>query len=104
MSKWKKVKHGDICTYQSSATKQSDLQEINGEYPIYSANGFIKNVNFYKQDKPYVAVVKDGAGVGRVMQLPVFSSIIGTMQYIIPNSDTDVKYLAYAMEDMNLSK
>ena len=104
MSKWEKVKLGDICTYQSSTIKQSDLQEINGEYPIYGASGFIKNVNFYKQDKPYVAVVKDGAGVGRVMQLPAFSSIIGTMQYIIPNSDTDVKYLAYAMEHMNLSK
>ena len=98
------AKLGDICTNQSSNIKQGDLEPLNGEYPIYGASGFIKNVDFYKQDKPYVAIVKDGAGIGRVMQLPAFSSIIGTMQYIIPNDDTDVKYLAYAMEHMNLSK
>ena len=38
------------------------------------------------------------------MQLPAKSSVIGTMQYIIPNSGIDVSYLAYAMEFMNLSK
>ncbi|EXM40714.1 restriction endonuclease subunit S [Ruminococcus albus SY3] len=98
------AKLGDICTYQSSNIKQGDLEPLNGEYPIYGASGFIKNVDFYKQNKPYVAIVKDGAGIGRVMQLPAFSSVIGTMQYIIPNDETDVKYLAYAMEHMNLSK
>ena len=98
------AKLGDSCTSQSSNIKQGDLEQLNGEYPIYGASGYIKNVDFYKQDKPYVAVVKDGAGIGRVMQLPAYSSIIGTMQYIIPNKDTDVYYLAYAMEHMNLSK
>ena len=98
------AKLGDICTNQSSNIKQSDLENNNGSYPIYGASGLIKNVDFYKQEKPYVAIVKDGAGVGRVMQLPAYSSVIGTMQYIIPNDDTDVKYLAYAMEHMNLAK
>ena len=48
--------------------------------------------------------MKDGAGVGRVMQLPAKSSVIGTMQYIIPNEGVSVEYLAYALEHMNLSK
>ena len=65
---------------------------------------FIKNVDFYHQEKPYIAIVKDGAGVGRVMQLPAKSSVIGTMQYIIPNEGVSVEYLAYALEHMNLSK
>lgn len=64
----------------------------------------IKCVDFYQQEHPYVAVVKDGAGVGRVMQLPAKSSVIGTMQYIIPNKGISVRYLAYAMEHMNLAK
>ncbi len=49
-------------------------------------------------------MVKDGAGVGRVMCLPGKSSVIGTMQYIIPNDGVNVNYLAYALEHMNLSK
>lgn len=99
-----KVRLGDVCTKDSSNIKQSDLVNNNGDYPIYGAGGFIKNVDFFTQDKPYIGIVKDGAGVGRVMKLPAYSSVIGTMQYIIPNEDIDVSYLAYAMEHMNLSK
>lgn len=100
----KVIKLKDICKKESSPIVQKDLDENNGAYPIYGAGGFIKNVDFYKQNKPYIAVVKDGAGVGRVMKLPAKSSVIGTMQYIIPNDDVDVGYLAYLLEHMNLSK
>ena len=94
----------DICTKGSSSIAQKDLENREGIYPIYGASGFIKNVDFYQQEKPYVAVVKDGAGVGRVMCLPGRSSVIGTMQYIIPNDGVNVSYLAYALEYMNLAK
>lgn len=95
---------GDICKKDSSSVAQKDLENHNGTYPIYGASGFIKNVDFYHQENPYVAVVKDGAGVGRVMKLPAKSSVIGTMQYIIPNDGIDVSYLAYALDHMKLSK
>ena len=98
------VKLGDICKKASSAVAQKDLENNEGNYPIYGASGFIKNVDFYHQEQPYVAIVKDGAGVGRVMKLPASSSVIGTMQYIIPNEGVNVSYLAYALEHMNLSK
>ena len=99
-----KILLGDICTKESSNIRQSDLENHNGDYPIYGASGLIKYIDFYTQDKPYIGIVKDGAGVGRVMKLPAYSSVIGTMQYIIPNDGIDVSYLAYAMEHMNLSK
>ncbi|MEE0110066.1 MAG: restriction endonuclease subunit S [Oscillospiraceae bacterium] len=95
---------GDICTKGSSSIAQKDLEGNHGIYPIYGASGLIKNVDFYQQEQPYVAVVKDGAGVGRVMYLPAKSSVIGTMQYIIPNKGINGKYLAYALEYMNLAK
>lgn len=98
------IQLGDICTKSSSSIAQKDLENCNGDYPIYGASGLIKYVDFYQQENPYVAVVKDGAGVGRVMQLPAKSSVIGTMQYIIPNEGINVHYLAYAMEHMNLAK
>lgn len=95
-----KVRLGDICKKASSNIAQKDLESKSGIYSIYGASGFIKNVDFYNQESPYVAVVKDGAGIGRVMQLPAKSSVIGTMQYIIPNAGINVNYLAYAMEHM----
>ena len=94
----------DLCTKASSSIAQKDIADNNGDYPIYGASGFIKNVDFFAQEKPYIAIVKDGAGVGRVMKLPAQSSVIGTMQYIIPNEGVNVGYLAYALEHMNLAK
>lgn len=95
---------GDVCSKATSGIAQKDLEGRFGEFPIYGASGFITTVDFYHQEKPYIAVVKDGAGVGRIMKLPAKSSVIGTMQYIIPNENVDIGYLAYAMENMNLAK
>lgn len=95
---------GDVCTKGTSNLAQKDLGGHGGNYPIYGTNGFIANIDFYQQENPYIAVVKDGAGIGRIMKLPAKSSVIGTMQYIIPNDTVDISYLAYAMEHMNLSK
>lgn len=95
---------GDVCQKATSNIAQKDLEGHSGVYPIYGASGFISNIDFYQQGNPYIAVVKDGAGIGRIMKLPAKSSIIGTMQYIIPNDNVNIGYLAYAMEHMNLSK
>ena len=94
----------ELCEKGSSNIAQKDLEGLDGDYPIYGASGFIKNVDYYKQEKPCIAIVKDGAGVGRVMKLPEKSSVIGTMQYIIPKENVNVDYLAFAMEHMNLAK
>ena len=94
----------DLCQKASSNIAQKDLEGHEGQYPIYGASGLIGYVDFYKQENPYVAVVKDGAGIGRVMCLPEKSSVIGTMQYILPNEGVNVHYLAFAMEHMHLAK
>ena len=97
---------GDVCKKASSNIAQKDLQDKMGAYPIYGASGLIKQVDFYQQDKEYIAVVKDGAGIGRTMLLPAYSSVIGTMQYLLPKEGIpiDIKYLFYAVEHMNLAK
>ena len=100
----KYVTLGDVCTKGSSNIAQKDIEQNNGSYGIYGASGYIKDVDFYHQDKPYIAVVKDGAGIGRTMLLPEKTSVIGTMQYLIPNDDVCVEYLYYAVTYMNLAK
>lgn len=98
------AKLGEVCYKESSNIAQKDLENHNGIYPIFGASGLIKYVDFYQQENPYIAVVKDGAGVGRIMKLPAKSSLIGTMQYILPKSNINLSFLAYAMENMNLAK
>lgn len=101
-----RVTLGDVCEKASSNIAQKDLNTNEGEYPIYGAGGHIKNVDFYHRDKPYIAIVKDGAGIGRTMLLPEKSSVIGTMQYILLKEDSkvDLHYLYYAIVHMNLGK
>ncbi len=101
-----RVTLGDVCKKASSNIAQKDLNGSEGEYPIYGASGYIKTVDFYHQEEPYIAIVKDGAGIGRTMLLPAKSSVIGTMQYILLKEDksVDLDYLYYAIVHMNLGK
>lgn len=84
-----RAKLEDVCVRGSSNLKQSDVIDKTGEYPIYGAAGYIGNVDFYHQDQPYVAVVKDGAGIGRTSLYPAESSVIGTMQYLLPKAKAE---------------
>ena len=95
---------GEVCEKGSSTLMQKDLSLGNGPYKIYGASGLLGTVDFYKQEKEYIGIVKDGAGVGRAMLLPEKSSCIGTMQYLIPRENINVRFLFYAIESMNLAK
>lgn len=99
-----RVELGEVCERGSSNLKQSDVSKMNGKYPIYGASGYIGNVDFYHQDKPYVAVVKDGAGIGRTTLHPAKSSVIGTMQYLLPKENILPEYLFYVVKYMHLEK
>ena len=101
---WMKVKLGDVCERGSSNLKQSDVVELEGDYPVYGASGCIGNVDFYHQENSYVAVVKDGAGIGRTTLHPAKSSVIGTMQYLLPKNNVLPEYLYYVVRFMHLEK
>lgn len=100
----KKCTLEDVCEKKVSNILQKDVDEHKGQYPIFGASGLIGHVDFYEQERPYIAVVKDGAGVGRIFLLPPYSSVIGTMQYILPRNVVYIHYLYYAMQYMNLGK
>lgn len=104
MSKWEWKKLKDICEKGSSNIKQSDLKDLTGDYPIFGASGYIQNVDFYQRDRDYIGIIKDGSGVGRTMLLPAFSSVIGTLQYILPKEENDIKFINYALQNIDFSK
>lgn len=99
-----RVKLEDVCECGSSNLRQLDVEGKSGDYPIYGASGYIGNIDFYHQASPYVAVVKDGAGIGRTTLLPAKSSVIGTMQYLLPKKDVLPEYLYYVVRHMHLEK
>lgn len=98
------IELGELCDKGASNLAQKDLLFDSGRYPIYGAAGEITKVDFYQQSDPYLGIVKDGAGVGRVMRLPSNSSVIGTLQYIFPKENVDLKYLYYLIKYLDLGK
>lgn len=91
-----------ICHKGSSSLRQKDVAN-DGPYAIYGAPGIIGYSSTYQFEHPYLAVVKDGAGVGRVMVCEAKSSVLGTMQAIKPNDGADLYYLQHLLKAMNLS-
>ena len=99
-----RVKLEDVCERGTSSLMQKDITDKNGPYPVYGASGRIGSMETYQQEHRTVAVVKDGAGIGRTMLLPEKSSIIGTMQYLIPKNCIESEYLYYVVKYMHLEK
>ena len=98
------IELAELCDKGSSNLAQKDLVFDSGIYPVYGAPGEITKVDFFHQSKTYLGLIKDGAGVGRVMQLPANSSVIGTIQYIFPKENVDLKYLYYLIKYLDLGK
>ncbi len=101
---WKMITVGEACDKGSSNVSQNKLTNEVGPYAIYGASGYIKNVSFYHNEKPYLSIVKDGSGVGRVTKMEAFTSTIGTLQYIFPKEGIDLNYLYYSLISIDFKK
>lgn len=100
---WEIKKIKDICEKASSDIAQNKITSLDGDYPVYGASGFVQNVDFYHRDTEYIGIVKDGSGVGRVNIYPAYSSLLGTLQYIIPKQGYSLNFVAYALKSLKLA-
>jgi len=101
---WEVKKLKDVCEKASSNISQNQIMEDDGEYPIYGASGLIKKISFYHREKEYIGIVKDGAGIGRIMFLGAKSSVIGTLQYLLPKENVDIRFLFYFLSGVDFIK
>lgn len=101
---WNGIKLKRIFTNKTSNLSINNLLENKGEYKLYGATGLIKCIDFYEINVPYVAIVKDGAGVGRITLCDENSSILGTMQALIAKEDFDLKFSYYSLNKINFNK
>ena len=102
---WTYKKLNEVCEKASSNIALNKIENNIGEYPLYGASGLVKHIDFYHKDKPYIGIIKDGAGVGRVGKYPAKSSLVGTMQYIHPNEEIcHIDYLYFALQSLHLNE
>ena len=97
------VKLNEICSKGKSSLRQKDV--INdGPYSVYGASGVVGTTSDYQNEIPYVAVIKDGAGVGRASACEPMTSVLGTMQALIPNPNVERDYLLYLVRSLRLGE
>lgn len=104
LEKWEEKILEDILDKGSSNLSANKLDNCDGEYPVYGASGLVKKVNFYQQDKEYLAIIKDGAGVGRVYHYEPKSSVLGTLQYLFPKENINIRFAYYYLLSLNFKK
>ncbi len=101
----REIKLKYLCKSFSNAIAAKELNsEATNGYPVYGAAGLMGYKDSYDTDVEYLGIVKDGAGVGRINVYPAKSSLLGTMATIIPNDNVDIKWLQYAISNLNLGE
>jgi type I restriction enzyme, S subunit len=100
-SNWEYGTLEDAVNKGSSNISLNKVKEDDGEYKLYSAKGYNKNISFFHQEKEYLAIIKDGAGIGRVSKHPAKSSVVATMQYLIPKEGFDIGFVQYFLNGID---
>lgn len=95
------VKLEEICFKGVSSLRQKDTLPV-GDYPVYGASGICGYLSGCQHNEPYVAVVKDGAGVGRVQLCSGKSSVLGTLQALLPKDEVSCEYLYEVVRSLEL--
>ena len=96
-----KVKLNNLCSRGKSSLRQKDVSN-DGPYAVYGASGLVGTMASFQNAVPYVAVVKDGAGVGRASACEAKTSVLGTMQALIPSEGIDRDFLLHLVRSLHL--
>jgi type I restriction enzyme S subunit len=102
--KWEVKKLGEVCDKKSSNISANKIEENFGEFIIYGASGILKKVDFYEEENDYVSIIKDGAGVGRIVYCKGKSSVLGTMEIIKPKLALNTFFLFCLLENIDFTK
>ncbi|MGR6862801.1 restriction endonuclease subunit S [Aliivibrio salmonicida] len=94
----------DLVSKGSSNISLNKIKDDVGEFPVFGAKGYVQGVSFFQQENDYLAIIKDGAGIGRVSDHPAKSSILATMQYLIPKGGFELRFIKYCLESIDFSE
>ena len=57
-----------------------------------------------RAERRTASIVKDGAGVGRIQKYDGYTSLLGTLAYIVPNDGVNIDWLRYNIAALELGK
>ena len=103
---WIQSQIDDIAVSESSSLALNKLSLRPTGYAVYGADSCVGFIDSYAQSEDYIAIVKDGSGVGRLSLKRGESSVLGTLAYIKckPSSRTTLSWLFYCLNSIDFRK
>ncbi len=98
---WEEKRINKVARKTASVVTAHSIEDDQGEFPVYGASGYIKGISTYASELEYISIVKDGAGVGRLLLCAPKSSVLGTLDSIIAIDQNDTKFLYYRLSMIN---
>ena len=102
---WDKKNIDSILDCDSSQLVLSKLNFVNDGYPVYGADGIIGYIPNYNKDQVYISIVKDGSGVGRLNIRSAYSSLLGTLNYLVSKNEQKykIRWIYYLLQTIDFS-
>ncbi|MDE0309097.1 MAG: restriction endonuclease subunit S [Acidiferrobacterales bacterium] len=104
--KWKVETLRHILNAEVSEAFQNKLEFVENGYCVYGASGLVGQIKTYEQDEDYIAIVKDGSGVGRLYLHEKFTSVLGTLTYLKlrHQNNHNLIWIYHLLSTLDLSK
>lgn len=101
---WKTCKLKNIASSFSYNISLDNLVDDDTCFQVFGASGLAGYSTNKIMDNEYLGIVKDGAGIGRINIYPKNTSLLGTMAYILPKEKTNIIWLKYLINSLELNK
>ena len=102
---WEERRLEDISrNIPSNITANNIGSMYSGRYIVYGASGEVGKVDNYQHTEAFTAIVKDGAGIGRIIWCEEKSSILGTLTAIYHKNTINAKFLYYMLHQIKFEK
>lgn len=101
---WQEKRLGEITVNKPSTITAGQLSDSFEGYAVYGASGIAGYVKSFQHEQPYTAVVKDGAGAGRLLWCEGETSVLSTLTVLLSRQGIDAGYLHYVLQGIDFSK
>ena len=102
--KWEKRAIDDIAYSETSPLSANQIECQSGQYKVYGASGVLQTLDRYHYEDEYIAIVKDGAGAGRISFCEPKSSVLGTLIVVQPKQHINKRFLYYLLSLIDFKK
>jgi len=99
---WEEKELGEISESESSSLSLNKLNLVEEGYAVYGADGEVGLINDYDQKNKYIAIIKDGSGVGKTFLYKGKTSVLATLSYLKSRNKIVLEWLYYLLQTIDL--